>query len=58
MTIATYKELMKTDVDALINLVDAMSIEDKKALIKELDASGVPVIRNLAYDYNTQKWVC
>lgn len=52
-----YLELMKTNVDALIDLIDAMTVEAKIALIKELDAANKPVIRNLAYDYNTQKWL-
>lgn len=52
----TYKELMRT-TNALHTWLKGLTWDDKVILIDALDNENIPVMRSLAYCYDTQQWV-
>jgi len=53
-----YIELLKANkIEVLHEWVKTLSRGEKVFLIETLEANGKPVLRALAYNYETQKWV-
>jgi len=52
----TYIKLMN-DTDKLHTWVKTLTRGEKLVLIETLDRNEIPVLRSLAYDYETQQWV-
>jgi hypothetical protein len=54
-----YLEYIKiNDAEAGADFVDTLSHEERKELVKRLEATGCrKLLRNLFYDYKKQEWI-
>jgi Mg/Co/Ni transporter MgtE len=54
-----YKKLINNNlIDDAIDLVESLSLEQKKKLISELTNEGFEkLLNNLTFDYETQEWL-
>lgn len=57
-THTTILELLKANkIDEAALAVNALDDESRKALRAEVEALGLPMLRNLYFNYQTQTWI-